>query len=270
MLSSSRRQLLCSPQQLVQAGTHANWRPAAEAKSRKARQQQEKPARRSQSPQQIASAQTSFVTACAAGPAAVYPAPHHSGHVPAVAGKPFSTQKSSVSSGLLSGSGGLARLDGLQMQMAGRNSMLINILGATVLLQPVTRAQAVWTGGTAHTPTVALCVIRFSLQVPLGTPPALSPGVLHSEPFAQPSPCCLSHQQESSLQQVFADERPLLCPLQLCIRHSCIAAASNIPDPAVAWFFPTSNSAAWDSGRSWTLLFTQQAQHKAFRGMPAA
>lgn len=34
----------------------------------------------------------------------------------------------------------------------------------------------------------------------------------------------------------------------------------------MAWTFPTSTSAAWDSGHSWALLFTQQAQYDAFRG----
>ncbi len=48
---------------------------------------------------------------------------------------------------------------------------------------------------------------------------------------------------------------------------SFLAAAPNIPDAATAWSFPTQTSAAWDSGHSWALLFTQQAQHEAFRGV---
>lgn len=58
----------------------------------------------------------------------------------------------------------------------------------------------------------------------------------------------------------------VLCRCAYDSSGSFLAAAPHIPDAAVAWSFPTSTSAAWNSGHSWALLFTQQAQHDAFRG----
>ena len=138
------------------AGARTERRSAAgEAKARKARRLEEQPTRRSPSPQQTTSAQTSFAAFPAAASPAAQATPHHAS-VPAN-GAP-SAQPPSASAVPLPGSSGTTRLDGLQMQMAGRNGAPIVIPGVTVLLQPVTRAQSLWTGGTARTPSVALYV----------------------------------------------------------------------------------------------------------------
>lgn len=207
-------------------GSMAARRPAsADVKARKARRLADAPARRSQSPQTI-SAQTSCAangTAAAAAAAPMYgtadgsagPASYASrGSTPAAAAPAAAAPATTVAAstaGALPGSSGATRLDGLQMQMAGRGGMPITIPQVTVLLQPVTRAQSLWTGSTDRTPSVALCAYDSG--------------------------------------------------------GSFLAAAPNIPDAAVAWSFPTSTSAAWNSGHSWALLFTQQAQHDAFRAL---
>ena len=102
------------------------------------------------------------------------------------------------------------RLDGLQMQMTGRGGIPITIPHVTVVLQPVTRAQALWTKAASPAPSVALCAYDSS--------------------------------------------------------GSFLAAAPNVPDPAVAWSYPTSQTATWSSGHGWSLLFVAQQQHDAFRG----
>ena len=135
------------------AGARTERRSAAgEAKARKARRLEEQAPRRSPSPQQTTSAQTSFAAFPAAASPAAQTAPHHAS---AAANDTPGTQP--LSAVPPPGSGGTTRLDGLQMQMAGRGGAPIVIPGVTVLLQPVTRAQSLWTGGTARTPSVALC-----------------------------------------------------------------------------------------------------------------
>ncbi len=127
-------------------------RPATvDTKVRKARRLADPPARRSTSPQ-AASAATTFKADGGRGAAAT----------PADASGP-----SSSAAALLGSS--MTRLDGLQMQMAGRGGLPIIIPHVTVLLQPVTRAQALWTGNTSRTPSVALCVLPPQFVAASGT-----------------------------------------------------------------------------------------------------